>query len=214
LGIQSLDAALITAFARKECYDAAIANFISAHFEFFPRANRMLPAFDSEALCTDVAGTSARQELSVYGCMDFQDRMRKEISPAGTAPGLCARICAKAAEGTGDYWKLKTCIDQKAGSRRRKHPHAKHGLRKLALTSPCALAQGGSELMINIHHFAPGEDVVDEAALEQFQKQWATYQKLVDHNSLASKEAGERLHAALAGLTQPFAFIACVMPAR
>ena len=61
--------------------------------------------------------------------------------------------------------------------------------------------------MINIHHFAPGEDVVDEAALEQFQKQWATYQKLVDHNSLASKEAGERLHAALAGLTQPFAFV-------
>jgi hypothetical protein len=58
-----------------------------------------------------------------------------------------------------------------------------------------------------VSHFAPGEDVVDEAALEQFQKQWATYQKLVDNNSLASKEAGESPHAALVGLSKPFAFI-------
>jgi hypothetical protein len=68
-------------------------------------------------------------------------------------------------------------------------------------------AQGGSEPMINIHHFAQGGDVADEAALEQFQQQWATYQKLVDNNSLASKQAGEILHAALAVLTKPFAFI-------
>jgi hypothetical protein len=61
--------------------------------------------------------------------------------------------------------------------------------------------------MINIHHFAKGGDVVDEAALEQFQKQWATYQKLVDTDSLASKEAGRILHAALVGLTKPFAFV-------
>ena len=45
-----------------------------------PAQAGMLPAFDSEALCMDVAGTSARQELVMYGCMDFQDRMRKEIS--------------------------------------------------------------------------------------------------------------------------------------
>jgi hypothetical protein len=32
--------------------------------------------------------------------------------------------------------------------------------------------------MVNIliHQFAPGGAVVDEAALEQFQQQWATYQ--------------------------------------
>jgi hypothetical protein len=61
--------------------------------------------------------------------------------------------------------------------------------------------------MINIHHFAPGEDVTDEAALEQFQKQWATYQKLVDNNSLASEQSCAILHAALAKLHKPFAFV-------
>jgi hypothetical protein len=65
--------------------------------------------------------------------------------------------------------------------------------------------------MVNIHHFAPGGDVVDEAALEQFQKQWATYQKLVDTDSLASRESCAILHAALAKLAKPFSFldIAC-----
>lgn len=57
--------------------------------------------------------------------------------------------------------------------------------------------------MIKVPHLAPG----DEAALKQFQKQWATYQKLVDTNSLASKQAGQFLHAALAGVTKPFAFV-------
>ena len=61
--------------------------------------------------------------------------------------------------------------------------------------------------MVNIHHFAPGGAVVDEAALDQFQKQWATYQKLVDNNSLASKQSGAILHAALAALKEPFAFV-------
>ena len=56
-----------------------------------PAQAGMLPAFDSEALCMDVAGTSAKQELVMYGCMDFQDRMRKEISLR---------------------WELKTCIDK------------------------------------------------------------------------------------------------------
>jgi 2-polyprenyl-3-methyl-5-hydroxy-6-metoxy-1,4-benzoquinol methylase len=61
--------------------------------------------------------------------------------------------------------------------------------------------------MINIHHFAKAGEIADEAALEQLQKQWATYQKLVDNNSLASKQTGELLHAALTGLIKPFAFI-------
>jgi hypothetical protein len=79
----------------------------------FPAQAGMLPAFDSEALCMDVAGTSARQELVMYGCMDFQDRMRKEISLRWNGlPDYVQESCAKAAEGTGDYWKLRTCIDK------------------------------------------------------------------------------------------------------
>jgi hypothetical protein len=61
--------------------------------------------------------------------------------------------------------------------------------------------------MINIHHLAKGGETADQAALEQFQKQWATYQKLVDNNSLASKQAGQLLHAALAELQKPFTFV-------
>ena len=41
---------------------------------------------------------------------------------------------------------------------------------------------------IHFHRATPG-GIADEAALEQFQKQWATYQKLVDvqgHQSLAA----------------------------
>jgi hypothetical protein len=33
---------------------------------------------------------------------------------------------------------------------------------------------------IHIHHFHSKRAVADQDALEQFQKQWATYQKLVD----------------------------------
>jgi Methyltransferase domain len=51
----------------------------------------------------------------------------------------------------------------------------------------------------------------DQAALEQFQQQWATYQKLVGTDALGHKEVGAILHQALAAITQPFAFleIAC-----
>ena len=79
----------------------------------FPARAGMVPAFDSEALCMDVAGTSVRQEIVMYGCMDFQDRMRKEISLRwDRLPVHVQDSCAKAAEATGDYWKLKTCIDK------------------------------------------------------------------------------------------------------
>ena len=40
---------------------------------------------------------------------------------------------------------------------------------------------------VHIHSFQPGGAVADEAALEQFQKQWATYQKLVDTDALSHK---------------------------
>lgn len=53
--------------------------------------------------------------------------------------------------------------------------------------------------MVNIliHQFQPDGAVVDEAALEQFQAQWATYQKLVDADSLSHKAVGTILHDTL-----------------
>jgi hypothetical protein len=64
---------------------------------------------------------------------------------------------------------------------------------------------------IHIHQFQPGAAVDDEAALEQFQRQWATYQKLVESDALSHKEVGNILHDALAAIPEPFAFldIAC-----
>ena len=64
---------------------------------------------------------------------------------------------------------------------------------------------------IHIRHSHPKGAVADQAALEQFQQQWATYQKLVDADSLSHKEVGAILHQALAALAEPFAFldIAC-----
>jgi ubiquinone/menaquinone biosynthesis C-methylase UbiE len=66
-------------------------------------------------------------------------------------------------------------------------------------------------MSIHIHHVETAEKVDDEQALEQFQKQWATYQKLVDHDTMAHKELTEILHDSLMPLSQPFDFldIAC-----
>ena len=64
---------------------------------------------------------------------------------------------------------------------------------------------------IHIHDLQPGGAVDDAAALEQFQKQWATYQKLVDTDALSHTEVGAILHQNLAALSEPFAVldIAC-----
>ena len=64
---------------------------------------------------------------------------------------------------------------------------------------------------IHIHHFHSKGAMADGAALEQFQQQWATYQKLVDSDALAHQEVGTILHRALAAVAKPFAFldIAC-----
>ena len=64
---------------------------------------------------------------------------------------------------------------------------------------------------VHIHQFAPGGALIDAPAMEQFQKQWAAYQKLVDCDALAHRAAGAVLHAALAALAEPFTFldIAC-----
>ena len=66
---------------------------------------------------------------------------------------------------------------------------------------------------IHIHQFQPGSGtVVDAAALQQFQRQWVTYQKLVDSDELSHKEVGRILHDTLnRTFTRPFSFldIAC-----
>ena len=60
---------------------------------------------------------------------------------------------------------------------------------------------------IHIHHLQRGGAVDDAAALEQFQRQWATYQKLVDTDALSHKEVGKILHDTLKALPKPFAFV-------
>ena len=65
--------------------------------------------------------------------------------------------------------------------------------------------------MVNIliHQFQPGDVVVDKAALEQFEKQWATYQKVVDADWLSHKAVGKLLHDTLnQTFAAPFFFAA------
>jgi hypothetical protein len=68
--------------------------------------------------------------------------------------------------------------------------------------------------MVNIHirQFQPGGAVVDAAAMDQFQRQWTTYQKLVDSDALSHKAVASILHDSLCRtFTVPFSFldIAC-----
>jgi hypothetical protein len=73
----------------------------------------MLPAYDSEAICADVAGGSARQELIMRGCLDFQKRTREEVALTWEkVPAPVQESCGKATEASGDYWRLKSCIDK------------------------------------------------------------------------------------------------------
>src|SRR5262245_58244647 len=64
--------------------------------------------------------------------------------------------------------------------------------------------------MVNIliHQFRPRGAVVDRAALEQFEKQWATYQKVVDADWLSHKAVGKLLHETLnQTFAGPFSFL-------
>ena len=65
---------------------------------------------------------------------------------------------------------------------------------------------------VHIHEFQVGDAVVDAVALAQFQRQWATYGKLVEGNCLAHRELGDLLHETLnERFARPFSFldIAC-----
>lgn len=65
---------------------------------------------------------------------------------------------------------------------------------------------------VHIHQFQAGGALVDARAMEQFQKQWATYQKVVDADFLFHKEVGDILQRELtADFPSSFTFldIAC-----
>jgi hypothetical protein len=63
--------------------------------------------------------------------------------------------------------------------------------------------------MINIliRKFVPQQTVADQNALEQFQKQWSTYQKLVVADALSHRSAGKLLHDELSAIPTTFAFV-------
>jgi hypothetical protein len=64
--------------------------------------------------------------------------------------------------------------------------------------------------LVNVHirECQSGGAVVDAAALSQFQKQWATYRKLVENDCLAHREVGGILRKTLDDVfTFPFHFL-------
>jgi hypothetical protein len=76
-----------------------------------------LPTYDIETACEDLAGTSAKQELVMRGCLDFEERTRKEIALAwDTLSDDVQNSCDKLAkqDGIPSYYRLKACIDKKA----------------------------------------------------------------------------------------------------
>jgi hypothetical protein len=51
---------------------------------------------------------------------------------------------------------------------------------------------------ILVREFQSEGRITDGEAIQQFQRQWATYQKLIESNALSHREAGEILHGVLA----------------
>lgn len=84
-------------------------------FGLQPAHAEKLPAYDPLTICGYIAGSSIRQELIMRGCLDFQERTRKEVALIwDQLPSTVQESCGHAAEASGDYWKLKSCIDREA----------------------------------------------------------------------------------------------------
>ncbi len=84
-----------------------------------PAGAGTMPAYDTEQVCADLAGTSARQELVMRGCLDFEERTRHEIAAAWDKVSADVQVsCERLVESNGgaSYWRLKTCIDKGAAS--------------------------------------------------------------------------------------------------
>jgi hypothetical protein len=52
--------------------------------------------------------------------------------------------------------------------------------------------------MVNVHRHELAATVADEQALDLFRRQWAVYQKLIDHNYVNHAEVYGILHRVLA----------------
>ena len=62
--------------------------------------------------------------------------------------------------------------------------------------------------MLNVCHYKPTGDLLDEPALALFQQQWQLYRKFVDNNYFYHREVYGQLHRILAEETvQPFRFL-------
>jgi hypothetical protein len=84
-----------------------------------------LPAYDTEAVCEDLAGTSAKQQLVMRGCLDFEERTKKEVALAWDGlPESVRAACDDFVKRAGlpSYYRLKTCIDREGKSSERPHP--------------------------------------------------------------------------------------------
>ena len=66
-------------------------------------------------------------------------------------------------------------------------------------------------MSIHLHHIEQAGAVDNQEALEQFQRGWATYQKVIDHNALSHREAAAALRENVSALSGPIEFldIAC-----
>ncbi len=75
----------------------------------------ILPAYDPLIICEAIAGSSARQEMIMRGCLFLQERMRKEVALVwDKVPSPVQESCAAKAKASGDYWRLKSCLDTEA----------------------------------------------------------------------------------------------------
>ncbi len=84
-----------------------------------PASAGTMPAYDTEQVCADLAGASARQELVMRGCLDFEERTRHEIAAAWDKVSADVQVsCERLVESNGgaSYWRLKTCIDKGGAS--------------------------------------------------------------------------------------------------
>ena len=53
------------------------------------------------------------RDACMRGCLDWQERTRKEVALAwDKVPAPVQETCAAASKPSGDYWRLKTCIDR------------------------------------------------------------------------------------------------------
>lgn len=60
---------------------------------------------------------------------------------------------------------------------------------------------------VHVHDFVGDGGAVDAAAMEQFQQQWGTYQKLVDSDVLAHRAVSRLVREAVLSLARPFTFV-------